>query len=104
MKAFKELLVEKLKINKHNPISDYGYIDSLEPGSREFCFVDYSIEKPGRNSNINCYLSKITILPAVCQSPYPPECGKLPRLPEGCTGAAGSQAPHTAQSAGNRPR
>ena len=35
MKAFKELLVEKLKINKHNPISDYGYIDSLEPGSRE---------------------------------------------------------------------
>ena len=35
MKAFKELLVEKLKISKNNLLSDFGYIDSLEPGSRE---------------------------------------------------------------------
>lgn len=35
MKAFKELLVEKLKVSKNTPLSDYGYIDSLEPGSKE---------------------------------------------------------------------
>lgn len=35
MKAFKELLFEKLKVRKNNPISDYGFIDSLEPGSKE---------------------------------------------------------------------
>lgn len=35
MKAFKELLFEKLKVSKNNPISDYSFIDSLEPGSKE---------------------------------------------------------------------
>lgn len=35
MKAFKELLFEKLKVSKNNSISDYSFIDSLKPGSKE---------------------------------------------------------------------
>lgn len=35
MKAFKELLVEKLKVSKTSVVLDCDYIDSLEPGSRE---------------------------------------------------------------------
>ena len=35
MNNFKDILLEKLKVTKHSGSSDYQYIDSLEPGSRE---------------------------------------------------------------------
>ena len=35
MNNFKDILLEKLKVTKHSGSSEYHYIDSLEPGSRE---------------------------------------------------------------------
>lgn len=35
MNNFKDILLEKLKVTKHSGSSEYQYIDSLEPGSRE---------------------------------------------------------------------
>ena len=35
MNNFKDILLEKLKVSKHSGSSDYHYIDSLEPGSKE---------------------------------------------------------------------
>ena len=35
MNNLKDILLEKLKVTKHLGLSDYQYIDSLEPGSRE---------------------------------------------------------------------
>ena len=35
MNNFKDILLEKLRVTKHSGSSDYHYIDSLEPGSRE---------------------------------------------------------------------
>ena len=35
MNNFKDILLEKLRVTKHSGSSEYHYIDSLEPGSRE---------------------------------------------------------------------
>lgn len=35
MNNFKDILLEKLRVSKHSGSSEYHYIDSLEPGSRE---------------------------------------------------------------------
>ena len=35
MNNLKDILLEKLKVSKHSGSSDYHYIDSLEPGSKE---------------------------------------------------------------------
>ena len=35
MNNFKDILLEKLRVTKHSGSSEYYYIDSLEPGSRE---------------------------------------------------------------------
>ena len=35
MNNLKDILLEKLKVNKNSVASDYNHIDTLEPGSRE---------------------------------------------------------------------
>ena len=35
MNNLKDILLEKLKVTKHSGSSEYQYVDSLEPGSRE---------------------------------------------------------------------
>lgn len=49
MKAFKELLVEKLKISNVNSAPDCEYIDELRPGSPEKAeaFLEFMKEKYG---------------------------------------------------------